>query len=63
MIRFIVCFCKKFTPLAAGALRAPLKRRGGLKMLKWVDYCGGKFPSQNEEDTNVKIGNLGWLRL
>ena len=38
MIRFIVCFCKKFTPLAAGALRAPLpvrgpedKRRGGFK--------------------------------
>jgi hypothetical protein len=28
------------------------------KMLKWVRFCGGKFRSQNEASSNIKMGNL-----
>jgi len=44
---------------AAGALRIPLKRRGGFKMLKWVRFCGAKFRPQNETCSNVKIEKIG----
>jgi len=30
-----------------------------LSVLKWVDFCGGKFSSQQEKTKNVKMGNLG----
>ncbi len=52
MTRFIVCFCKKLH-------RVYTAGREGFKMLKWVRLFAGKFQSQNEAGSNVKMGEMG----